>query len=175
MLWKHQNLTIRDATVADAATLCGWWNDGRIMVHVGYPEGMNINEAKVRQALMADTDGTHHQLILEVDAMPVDEIHYRDKGNDTVDIGIKIGALDHQGRGYGTLFLKMFISGLFANGYEKITLDTSLANTRAQHVYEKLGFQRQRVNINSWTDQLGVPQSSVDYQLLRSEHVPYEY
>jgi len=59
----------------------------------------------------------------------------------------------------------MLISWLFEQGFEKIVLDTSLTNKRAQHVYESLGFQKLRVNIDSWTDQLGNKQSAVDYEL----------
>lgn len=51
----------------------------------------------------------------------------------------------------------------------KIVLDTNLRNKRAQHVYERLGFRRLRVNVNSWVNQLGDLQSSVDYELNRNE------
>ena len=62
--------------------------------------------------------------------------------------------------------LKMFIDGLFNDlGYPEIILDTNLNNLRAQHVYESLGFEKVRVNIDAWTDQLGNKQSSVDYRM----------
>lgn len=35
----------------------------------------------------------------------------------------------------------MLIEELFSMGYEKIILETNLKNTRAQHVYERLGFR----------------------------------
>lgn len=61
----------------------------------------------------------------------------------------------------------MLIHSLFSNyGYKKIILDTNLNNTRAQHVYEKLGFKKIRVKNNSWKNQLGELQSSVDYELV---------
>ena len=60
----------------------------------------------------------------------------------------------------------MLISELFSRGYSKIILDTNLKNTRAQHVYESLGFTKLRVNVDSWKNQLGELQSSVDYELL---------
>lgn len=56
---------------------------------------------------------------------------------------------------------------MFSNyGYKKIVLDTNLNNTRAQHVYDKLGFKKIRVKNNSWENQLGELQSSVDYELV---------
>ena len=67
----------------------------------------------------------------------------------------------------------MLISWLFEQGVEKIVLDTNLTNLRAQHVYESLGFQKLRVNIDSWTDQLGNKQSAVDYELTEDSFVDY--
>jgi ribosomal protein S18 acetylase RimI-like enzyme len=58
-------------------------------------------------------------------------------------------------------------------GFKKIILDTNLKNTRAQHIYELLGFKKVRVNENSWTDQLGELQTSVDYELIESDFVDW--
>ena len=66
----------------------------------------------------------------------------------------------------------MLITALFANQYEKIILDTNLLNTRAQHVYEKLGFTKLRINHDAWKDQLGISQSSVDYEMNKQNFVP---
>ena len=166
-----KNLKIRNATSSDAATLCQWWNSGAVMAHAGFPNGLNTSVERITQSLAADSDETGRHLILEVNDTPIGEAHYRNKGNGTAEIGIKICEFDKQGKGYGTQFLKMLIANLFANGYEKIVLDTNLDNTRAQHVYENLGFQKLRINRDSWTNQLGVLQSSVDYALLKSQFV----
>ena len=77
--------------------------------------------------------------------------------------------ISKQEQGLGKIFLTMLISELFRLGYAKIVLDTNLRNKRAQHVYERLGFRRLRVNVNSWVNQLGDLQSSVDYELNRNE------
>ena len=68
----------------------------------------------------------------------------------------------------------MLIGWLFRNGYQKIILDTNLTNTRAQHVYESLGFRKVRINIDTWKDQLGRLQSSVDYELVEQDFVSYK-
>jgi len=62
---------------------------------------------------------------------------------------------------------------LFSMGYRQIILDTNLNNTRAQHVYEMLGFQKVRINENSWTNQVGEVQSSVDYALTHDNFVDW--
>lgn len=74
----------------------------------------------------------------------------------------------------GKILLSMLISSLFNDlGYEKIVLDTNLKNKRAQHVYEKLGFQRLRIVENSWVDQLGEPQSAVLYEMKKEDFVSF--
>lgn len=169
MLLTYDNLTIRNATPEDAQLLCQWWNNGTVMAHAGFPNGLNTNIKKVAQSLAFDSDETYRRLIIEVSNIPIGEMSFHNKDARVAEIGVKICDQSMQGKGYGTLFLKMLISGLFAMGYYKIVLDTNLSNTRAQHVYESLGFQKLRVNQNSWINQLGVSQSSVEYELQESQ------
>jgi len=165
----YQNLAIRNAAPEDASLLCRWWNDGRVMAHAGYPNGLNMTPQRIAQNLASDSDETRRRLMIEVDSVPVGEMSYRNMGQGVAQIGIKICDFSQQEQGHGTRFLKMLITGLFAAGYEEITLDTNLTNTRAQHVYEKIGFRKLRVNHNSFKDQLGALQSSVDYALRKSQ------
>nr|WP_261854701.1 GNAT family protein [Clostridium folliculivorans] len=83
---------------------------------------------------------------------------------------MKICDFNYQEKGYGTKALKLLISYLFDNlKVEKIILDTNINNTRAQHVYEKLGFKKIATRINSFKNQLGVFQSSIDYELINND------
>ena len=50
-------------------------------------------------------------------------------------------------------------------------LDTNLKNERAQYVYEKLGFKKKRINVDSWKNQIGELQSSVDYAISKEEYM----
>lgn len=174
MLLTYENLRIRNAALEDAQMLCQWWNDGKVMAHAGFPNGLHTSTDQIVRELSTDSDDTYRRLIIEVSNIPVGEMSYRNKGNGIAEIGIKICDFSQQEKGHGTMFLKMLISGLFANGYEKILLDTNVNNTRAQHVYEKIGFQKSRVNYNSWKNQLGEPQSSIDYELLQSQFIPLD-
>ncbi|HHW72406.1 MAG TPA: GNAT family N-acetyltransferase [Firmicutes bacterium] len=175
MRLEHSELVIRDAEVGDARLLCQWWNDGKVMEHAGFPLGLGTTEEEVVKLLAQDEDGIHRRLILEVASVPVGEMNYRNKGGGTAEIGIKICRFDHQEKGYGTKFLKMLIAYLFDElGFTRIILDTNVKNTRAQHVYEeKLGFRKAGVRIDSWKDQLGELQSSIDYELLPEDFAPH--
>jgi len=164
-------LRIRAAKPEDAKLLCVWWNDGNVMAHAGYPNGLGISEEKVTELINADND-LKQRLVLELDHVPIGEMSYRTPEEKVAEIGIKICDPNQQNNGYGTESLKMLMKYIFENmKYEKIILDTNLRNERAQYVYEKLGFRKLRVNIDAWQDQLGELQSSVDYEISKDEYM----
>ena len=164
---QYENFTVRQAEVADAKQLAAWWNDGAVMAHAGFPNGLGTTEEKVIERL-----GNGRMVIEESDRL-IGECNYRNVADGVAEIGIKICETDCQNRGVGRKVLSMLIGWLFRNGYSKIVLDTNLTNTRAQHVYESLGFCKVRTNMDSWKDQLGRLQSSVDYELVEKDFVSY--
>ena len=161
----HDRICIRNAERDDCGQLAAWWNDGDVMAHAGFPLGLNTTAGEIEKQLAAGSEEAGRILIIECEGRPVGEMNYRNLGDGTAEIGIKICKADYQDRGLGRICLSMLISRLFGRGYARIVLDTNLNNLRAQHVYESLGFRKLRVNENSWRDQLGEMQSSVDYEL----------
>lgn len=164
---QYQNLTIRQAEAADAKQLAAWWNNGAVMAHAGFPNGLNTTVEEVIEGLGSG------RMVIEESGRLIGECNYREVNDGAAEIGIKICETDFQNRGIGRKVLSMLIGWLFRNGYFKIVLDTNLTNTRAQHVYESLGFRRVRTNLDSWKDQLGQLQSSVDYELVKKDFVSY--
>lgn len=169
MFLQHRDIVIRHANAGDAPQLAAWWNNGSIMAHAGFPNGLGTTPEKIAADIATDSDDTRRRLILLFKDSPIGEMCYRNIGNRTADIGIKICESSHQENGIGRVALSLLIRYLFSSGYEKIVLDTNLKNTRAQHVYEKLGFHKTAVNIDSWKNQLGEWESSVDYALNPSD------
>lgn len=167
MYIQYENLVIRDAVAVDAKQLTTWWNDGAVMTYVGFPNGLGTTEEKVLGSMY---DG---QLILEENGKPIGEAYYNKMEDGIAEIHIKICEVDCQNRGLGKIILSMLLDYLFQSGYRKIVLDTDLGNKRAQHIYESLGFRKLRVNINSWTDQLGSKRSSVDYELTEDNFIDF--
>lgn len=169
---EKDTLCIRNAMAEDASQLAAWWNDGSVMAHAGFPYGLGISEEEVRGSLAKDADDTRRRLIIEYDGKKIGEMNFSNH-DDHAEIGIKICEREYQERGLGRICLSMLIRELFDKGYEKISLDTNLNNKRAQHVYELLGFKKMRVNIDSWRDQTGKLNSSVDYELTRENFHDY--
>ncbi|MGI5878485.1 MAG: GNAT family N-acetyltransferase [Christensenellales bacterium] len=171
MILYYGDLAIRDANPDDAGQLCAWWNDGKIMAHAGFPNGLSETPDTIRKSLAQDSDDRGRRHMIELGGKPIGEMNYRNKGSGTAEIGIKICDFAQQNKGYGTTLLTMFIDALFTYyGYEKIILDTNVKNRRAQHVYErKLGFRCLGTREHSWLDQLGEPQYSIDYELAKED------
>ena len=164
---RYGDLLIREVVPADAEQLCAWWNDGAVMAHAGFPNGLGTTVEKVIAGL------GNGRLILKENERLIGEACYRKVGEGVAEIGIKICETDCQNRGLGRIILSTLISWLFEQGFEKIVLDTNLTNKRAQHVYESLGFRKLRINYDSWTDQLGNKQSAVDYELTEDNFIDY--
>lgn len=163
MKLQYENLTIRPAEVADAGQLAAWWNDGAVMAHAGFPNGLGTTVEEVIEGL-----GNGRMVIAESNRL-IGECVYHDLADGVAEIGIKICETDCQNRGVGGKILSMLIAWLFQKGYSKIVLDTDLENKRAQHVYESLGFRKLRTNRDSWKNQLGQLRSSVDYELMEKD------
>ena len=152
---KYNQLCIRNAEKKDCEQLAVWWNDGTVMAHA----------AEIEKQIADDSDETRRRLIIEYNDVRIGEMSFYVFENHRYEIGIKICESDYQEKGIGRVVLSMLIEELFRMGANVIFLDTNLKNTRAQHVYEKLGFRKTAVHYNSWKNQLGEMESSVDYEL----------
>lgn len=174
MLLKYKNITIRNATAVDAKQLAIWWNDGSIMAHAGFPNGLGQSEHEIADSLKCDSDDSRRRLIIEISQLPIGEMVYRKAKDNIAEIGIKICDFSLHDKGLGKILLSMLISSLFNDmGYTKIILDTNIKNKRAQHVYERLGFRKVRVRENSWKDQLGEWQTVVDYEIYPNNFIDF--
>lgn len=170
---QKDDIIIRNAEKADCGQLAAWWNDGKVMAHAGFPLGLNTTAEEIESRIAGDSDDTRRRLIIEYRGRRIGETSYTILDDQTAEIGIKICEPDCQEKGLGRMILSLLIRELFAAGYAKIILDTNLKNTRAQHVYEKLGFRKVRVRENAWEDQLGELQSAVDYELVQDDFIDY--
>ena len=89
-------LRIRNAAPADCRRLADWWNDGAVMAHAGFPNGLGTTPEKVGAQLASESDGSGRTLILERGGRAVGEMNYRLLGGGTAEIGIKICEAEHR-------------------------------------------------------------------------------
>ncbi len=176
MYLENGNLVIRSAEGKDAVQLNTWWNDGAVMAHAGFPNGLGEALEDTIAGIKENEKYLSQRCIIEIDGVLAGEMNFHLLEDNTAEIGIKICETAYQNHGYGSRLIWMLITYLFEDEVLKekfpvhrIILDTNLKNERAQHVYEKLGFTKVRVNYGSWRDQLGVLQDSVDYEMTKEQ------
>ncbi len=172
---KGNNCTIRPATEEDVDVLAGWWTDGAVMEHAGFPEGLKVDREKLRRRLqkqaVAPNASSRVYILEDSQGRPIGEMNH-DIDGDTATIGIKICEPSSQNRGIGKDALKTFIVYLFEErGVMRITLDTMIENKRAQRVYESLHFDKLRINKDVWTDQTGRKRTNVEYELRKETYL----
>ncbi len=166
-----EKVRIRLAREDDADMLADWWADGDIMEHAGFPKGLATDRERLKKRLRRQWDDkkAHRVYILEdASGTAVGEMSSSFKDDATGVIGIKICEAAAQGKGLGPDALKTLMAHvLFDLGAARIELDTMVENTRAQHVYESLGFDRTAIKKDAWTDQLGRKRTSVEYRITK--------
>lgn len=170
---NKDKIYIRNSVLTDCKQLAEWWNDGKVMAHAGFPNGIGISSDEIKRQILQESDKNGRTLIIEYDKIPIGEMNYRNIQYNKAEIGIKICNHSYHEKGLGRIILSLFIKELFSMGFKVIILDTNVNNKRAQHIYELLGFKKIRVNTNSWKDQLGNLQSSIDYELIEENFKDY--
>ncbi len=169
MLLKGGKIKIRTAINLDAKQLLTWWNDGKVMEHAGFPYGLKTTKDKVLDNIKNQNE-KRELLMIEFDNALIGEMSYRLISKDECEIGIKICDFGKQNQGIGSECLRLLVNYLFINkDINKIILDTNLNNKRAQSVYEKIGFKKVKIDIDSWENQIGELQSVVYYELSKED------
>ena len=75
---KYHQLCIRNAEKRDCEQLAAWWNDGTVMDHAGFPNGLGTSAAEIKKQIADDRDETRRRLIIEYNnvriVMPIVEV-----------------------------------------------------------------------------------------------------
>ena len=171
---KYKNYSLRNVTLDDSVCLANWWNDGTIMAHTGNPLGLGVKLVDVHHQLYVDILEKYHRLIIEFQGKAIGECYYKELDSVTAKIGIRICDFSLHDKGMGRIILSMLISHLFNSlKFTTITVTTNLTNTRAQHVYEKLGFKKIRIDYNCEKNQMGELQSLVVYSMTIEDFISF--
>jgi RimJ/RimL family protein N-acetyltransferase len=176
---QGKKVSIRPLTQNDASLLFTWWNDGKIMKHVGYKEGLNITLEQINQRIQEEVEDKNEKrvsrryIISTLDKKtPIGEISYDslDLKNNSCSFGIKICDLSFQGQGYGKDALIAFITYLFGNfSLHRIELDTLVENVRAQALYTSVGFKYIGMRRDCWLDPQNNYRSAVLMDVTKEE------
>lgn len=61
----YNDLCIRNAEDKDCEQLATWWNDGSVMAHASFPNGLETTAEKIKEQIANDNDNTKRRLIIE--------------------------------------------------------------------------------------------------------------
>lgn len=138
-------ILIRQVSHDDARYLLKWWNDPAIMTHVGFPTGLDIGKNEVLSLLDEVTDEKNRLLILDRSSgRPIGEMNFTIAGSGKASVGIKIGELAYQNKGYGKEAVKLLLDYLSrSRGIAQVSLDVRDDNFRAHRLYESVGFKNE--------------------------------
>lgn len=151
---------LAELIAADAQT-SPWWSEN--------PE--------IIRRWFADPD--YHVLVIEDSSMTVGVIAFEEEDDPdyraaSIDIALLSCCV---GRGLGTRALRMLIRWLIEDrGHHRITLDPAVANERAIHTYEKVGFRPvgvmrdyERGSDGTWHDNLLMDMLAEDFERARAD------
>lgn len=177
MIIEKDNIVIRKATVDDAHLLNKWWNDGQVMNHAGFPEGLGQSLDKTIKQINKWKQKQGELCIIEIDNKAIGELSFTIGDNNIAYPGWKICDFNYQNQGYGTKVIMLLLEFLFTDKKinKKLPIDaviwnTLIENKRAQYVYEhKIKANRIGISKNHWQDQKGNWRSSVNYILSRKD------
>ena len=106
---EKDNIVIRSANLKDAEILNHWWNDGSVMEHAGFPNGLGQRMEETKECVKRNEGLISQLCIIEIDGKPVGELDYSITGNDTAYSGWKICEKEYQNKGYGTVIINVSV------------------------------------------------------------------
>lgn len=170
-------IVIRSAQLSDAYQLNRWWNDGKVMAHAGFPNGLNQPLDETEQQIRRNEGHLSQLCMIEIQGRPVGELSYRILGGGEAECGWKICESNFQNQGYGPKIILHLFHFLFSDEaiaqkhpIEKIHWDTNAENKRAQHVYEdKIGAKLSLLEERAWQDQLDRWQTAIHYEMTKDD------
>jgi RimJ/RimL family protein N-acetyltransferase len=148
---RGDRVFLRPLEAADAELYRRWRADARPMALAGWHERAPLSLAQVeariaRLAKEQGSDAYSFLICLTDDARPIGEVTLADvdRINGSAELGIFIGEVSEWGRGFGTDAVKAIVAFAFDElRLERVWLNVSTDNPRAQRAYEKAGFTRE--------------------------------
>ena len=74
---KGKKVQIRNAQPQDAETMCRWYSDPRIMIHVGFSNGLSVNPDELIKNLSATNNLNRIFVILDELNNSIGECNYK--------------------------------------------------------------------------------------------------
>ncbi len=140
---KGKNIYLRPPEKEDLSIFTRWLNDERIRLYTTRRKPLTL----VMEEKIIENFNNDHKVFFVIcesaSTKPIGTIDYRlNWVNRRAELGIMIGEIDIQNKGYGRESLEIFLKyGFDTLNLHKICLEVYDFNERAIHLYESLGFK----------------------------------
>ena len=146
-------IRIRPTRHGDLPFLQALWNDGTVMRHKGYPNGMDVTAqcmerwwATTPQSQQFDLSlsslATPHCTIELLDSTPIGELTYTLDAHKRAHVDLKLSQT-YWRQGYATEAMILALRELFTTtGITKVLTEPTAENIDAHHLYARCGFQQ---------------------------------
>jgi RimJ/RimL family protein N-acetyltransferase len=152
---RGERVYLRPLEPEDAETVHRWYEDTRVQTLMGDPpRSLAFRRQRYDAAAKEDGADVFRFMICRLDDdRPVGRVDLFeiDRQNGSAAFGITIGDPADWGQGMGSDAINALVDFAFGQlRLERVWLDTSHDNTRAQTTYERCGFVREGVLRHSW-------------------------
>lgn len=141
-----KNVQIKETTQDDLANIMSLWNDGDVMQHVGFPNGLDIDSHGLEKWYLQISKNPAFKHFSVYDS----ELGYCGESCYSIDLEHRIGEMDiklfskARGKGIARFAFEHAIKEAFrTRKCDRVFVEPKLENKKAWALYETLGFVRQ--------------------------------
>lgn len=135
-------ISLRKIEINDEKYFAKWWRDKKL-IRVTSGELRRITDKEVHKYFLRILkDKKNIQYMIMVDEKVIGHIALERRRDEWYETQIVIGEKNQQGRGYGTVAIKLLIRKASKAGIKKVYLVVRPDNLKAICAYEKCGFRR---------------------------------
>ena len=165
---------LRELEKQDMKKINSWRNNPEVISYLGAPFRYINQEVDDRwfDSYMSNRNNCVRLSILDDDVLVgIVSLTGIDSLNRSAEFHIMIGETESQNKGAGTFAVKEMLNHAFNNlNLHRVMLTVLEDNTRAQHVYEKIGFMKEGLMREAYFKN-GKYENAYIYSILRSEYI----
>lgn len=149
-------ITLRNLTKNDSQYFAKWWRDKELIsLTSGNFEPLSDNDIKNQVKEMAQDTDSYHWLI-QADSKIVGHINFNKLDNQKVELQIIIGEKEYWNKGIGKESVQKIIKKIKQLKFQKVYIEVRPTNSRAIHLYKKLGFKN--LDLKKYPNNLNLPE-----------------
>jgi RimJ/RimL family protein N-acetyltransferase len=134
------NIKLREVKIEDKIHFAKWWRNPKIIALTS--GNFNpISDEEISKSVSSMTENDLHWII-ECDSRSIGHINLEKINDQQAELQISIGEEEYWGKGIGTKVIEIVLLKAKEKGFSTVKLEVRPTNSRAIHLYEKMGFKQ---------------------------------